>query len=78
MKKLFFAALLATVGVGGAFAQGYFSANSNTRDIVCDDTEQDCSVTYDLDIAYTVPFSSGNQGQPGTVVDLSFLESEIQ
>lgn len=77
MKKLLFVALLATVGVGGAFAQAYFPSGSNSRTIICDDTQQNCATKYNVSTAYTVPFSSGNQGQPGTVVDLNFLQSEL-
>ncbi|MBB5438140.1 hypothetical protein HDC92_001815 [Pedobacter sp. AK017] len=77
MKKLFFAALLATAGIGGAFGQAYFPSGSNSRTIICDDTQQNCATKYNVSTAYTVPFSSGNQGLAGTVVDLSFLEAEL-
>ena len=77
MEKLFFTTLLATVVVGGAFAQGYYSQGSDTRDIFCEGSTISCFVIYGEYIAYTVPFYTGLQGQPDTIVDLSILDYDF-
>lgn len=78
MKKLFFTALVAVVAVGGAFATSarfatFYLAGSNTAITDCTGGTIACSVNYP-GTYYNVPASSGNQGQPGTLVNLSDLD----
>lgn len=70
MKKLFFAALLATVAVGGAFAQAgsFYSPGSDEIDRVCEGGTPLCSIKYDNEtLVYTNPFNDPNG--PGQTED---------
>lgn len=81
MKKLFFAALLATVAVGGAFATSakvfatYYPLGSDTPSINCNTGSIVCSTKYNTNFGYTVPASSGQQG-PATRQDLRVLTAQ--
>lgn len=61
MKKLFFAALLATVAVGGAFAQVNLYNSSRELIAVCQEEQPaDCSdipVAYQSDGTTVIPFA---------------------
>lgn len=75
MKNLFFAAVLAIVAVGGAFAttnRVALNLYSPGGDIPldCDGNSTLCSTVLNLSIVYTAPYSSGDQWA-GTEITLT-------
>ena len=70
MKKLFFAALLATVAVGGAFATDYYPAGSDSATIHCVAGPAFCGAKYSTQFAWLVP---DEQQTTSNRVDISEL-----
>lgn len=78
MKKLFFVALLATVAVGGAYAQ-YFSPGSTSQDVDCGTTVANCQAQYGFQYAYTVGGTIEEQeaAGPEAKIDLSNILRDL-
>lgn len=73
MKRIFFAAALAVIAVGGAVtakATNYYALGSSTA-VDCEPTGAvTCSSAIGSDQAYLIPANQGDQGAPQNVDDL--------